>query len=259
MKQHLEINGRKLCIKSAGPDAGPVVLFLHHGLGAIRSWKDQIPVFSAAGYQVLAYDRWGHGESAPREHWSMPEFEPDLLDLEAILTEFGVSQAALIGHSDGANIAMHYALSHPDQVSCLVLTAAHIYIEPKMIDGIKFIRDKFESDQRFRSQMQRVHGANAEKLFWGWFNGWSNPAILDWDMRSEIKQISIPTLVVQGLEDEHATPRHARDLAAAIPEAELWLVPGVDHMLPQNHPEEFNQRALQFLEQVLPMIATYGK
>lgn len=251
MKQHLIINGRKLCIESAGPDAGPAVLFLHHGLGAIRSWKEQINVFSAAGYWVLAYDRWGHGESAPRDRWSMPDFEPDLLDLEAILTELGVSQAALIGHSDGANIAMHYAISHSDQVTCLVVAAAHIYIEPKMIAGIQYVQDKFESDQRFRSQMQRVHGANAEKLFWGWFNGWSNPAILDWDMRLEIKHISIPTLVVQGLEDEHATPRHARDLAAAIPEAELWLVPGTDHMLPQKHPEEFNRRALQFLKQSL--------
>jgi pimeloyl-ACP methyl ester carboxylesterase len=250
MKQLLEINGHMLCVESTGPVDAPVVLFLHHGLGAIRSWKGQIPVFSAAGYQVITYDRWGHGSSTPREKWSMPDFEPDLADLEAILGESGHRQVALIGHSDGGNIAMHYALTHPDQVTCLVIIAAHIYVEPKMMRGIQEVRNKFEGDQRFRNQMQRVHGENVENVFWGWFNGWTNPSIRSWDMRSEIKGISSTTLVIQGLEDEHATPQHARDLADAIPEAELWLVPGANHMLPQQMPDKFNQRGLRFLEQV---------
>ena len=66
-------------------------------------------------------------------------------------------------------------------------------------------------------------------------------------MRPVINQIACPCLVVQGLEDEHATPQHARDMAAAIPDAELWLVPGAGHMLPQDFSEEFNQRMLKFL------------
>jgi len=102
MKHLVEINGHDLCIETTGPVDGPVVLFLHHGLGAIRSWKDQIPVFSAAGFQVLTYDRWGHGASAPRQQWSMPYFEADLADLERVLGELGHQQVALIGHSDGA-------------------------------------------------------------------------------------------------------------------------------------------------------------
>ena len=255
MNQLLEINGHLLNIESSGPVDGPVVVFLHHGLGAIRSWKAQIPVFSAAGYQVLAYDRWGHGKSGHRQHWSMPDFEPDLADLEAILREFSHQQVALIGHSDGGNIAMFYALAHPDQVTRLVIVAAHIYVEPKMTSGIQVVRKNFESDPRFRSQMQRVHGKNTEQVFWGWFNGWTNPEIIDWDLRSELTRVSTPTLVVQGLEDEHASPQHARDLADTIPEAELWLVPGASHMLPQQMPDIFNQRGLEFLE---PMPATYG-
>jgi pimeloyl-ACP methyl ester carboxylesterase len=250
MKQLLEINGRLLSIESTGPVDGPVVVFLHHGLGAIRSWKAQIPVFSAAGYQVLVYDRWGHGNSGHRQHWSMPDFEPDLADLEAILSEFGHRQVVLIGHSDGGNIAMLYALTHPDQVTRLVIIAAHIYVEPKMTSGIQAVRENFEGDPRFRSQMRRVHGENTERVFWGWFNGWTNPGLLDWDMRSQLNQISTPTLVVQGREDEHASPEHARDLADTIPEAELWLVPEASHMLPQQIPDKFNQRSLVFLEKL---------
>lgn len=251
MKQHQDVIGHTLSIETAGPADGPVIVFLHHGLGAIRSWKDQIGVFSIAGFQVLAYDRWGHGKSPAREHWSMPNFERDLADLEAILDERGYRQASLVGHSDGANIAMLYSASHPEQVNCLVTVAAHIYIEPKMISGIQTVKQRFEGDQHFQSQMRRVHADNSELLFWGWYNGWSNPTILDWDMRAKINQISCPTLVIQGLEDEHASPQHARDIAGSIPESDLWLLPGAGHMLPQTHPEEFNYRVLRFLGQTL--------
>ncbi len=257
MEQLLEINGHLLNTLSTGPDDGPVVLFLHHGLGATPSWKAQIPSFTAAGYQVISYDRWGHGKSSPRQHWSMPDFEPDLADLDAIFSRFDRQQVTLIGHSDGGNIAMLYALAHPDQVNCLVIIAAHIYIEPKMISSIQAIRDRFESDALFRNQLRRVHGENTEHVFRGWFNGWTNPGIHDWDMRYQLTQIAPPTLVVQGLEDEHASPQHARDLAAAIPEADLWLVPGARHMLPQQIPEIFNPRGMEFLKQVTKMSATH--
>ena len=56
-----------------------------------------------------------------------------------------------------------------------------------------------------------------------------------WDMRPILRQIGCPTLVVQGEADEHATPQHARDIADGIPGAELWLVPGAGHMLPQEN------------------------
>jgi len=251
MNQQLEVNGRKLWVESAGPENGPVVIFLHHGLGAIRSWKEQMGVFSTAGFRVMAYDRWGHGKSDSRGYWSMPNFEQDLADLEAILDKLGHRRVSLVGHSDGGTIAMLHAVNHPEQITRLVLIAAHIYIEPKINTGIRSIKHQFEGDHRFRRQMHRVHGDNSEPLFWGWFNGWSNPSILDWNMRPVINQISCPTLVVQGLEDEHASPQHARDIADSIPEADLWLVPGAGHMLPQDHPEAFNRRVLQFLGQIL--------
>ncbi len=104
MKQQLQVNARKLSLESAGPENGHLVVFLYHGLGAIRSWKEQVGFSSTAGYQVLTYDRWGHGKSTSRVHWSMPNFEQDLADLEAILDEHGHRQASLVGQSDGVTL-----------------------------------------------------------------------------------------------------------------------------------------------------------
>lgn len=249
MKTHLDVNGRSLAIEATGPAEGPVIVFLHHGLGAIRSWKRQINFFSTAGFHVLAYDRWGHGKSDPRDHWSIPNFEQDLADLEVILKTLQLQELSLVGHSDGGNIALLYAALHPKQVTCLVIVAAHIYIEHKIILGIHGVKQRFEQDRDFQDQMHRVHGDNSDSLFWGWYNGWSNLAVSNWDMVPVLSQVSCPTMVIQGIEDEHASPQHARDTAASIPAADLWLVPGASHMVPQDHPDDFNQRVLQFLNQ----------
>jgi pimeloyl-ACP methyl ester carboxylesterase len=66
-------------------------------------------------------------------------------------------------------------------------------------------------------------------------------------MRPLLGGITCPTLVIQGEQDEHASPQHARDIAAAIPGAGLWLLPGTGHMLPQEADECFNSRLIEFI------------
>lgn len=242
-----EPDHHNLNIEEHGPETGPTVVLLHHGLGSVRAWKAQLPALAAAGFHVIAYDRWGYGDSAARKQISIPTFEEDLADLEALLKSKGICQANLVGHSDGGTIALYYSAFHPEQVSCLVVVAAHIYVEPKMEPGINGVRLVYEHDDRFREGLRRVHGDKLEDIFYAWYHGWLSERNLAWDMRPVLKKISCPTLVVQGIEDEHATPQHAKDLAAAIPGAELWLEPEAQHMLPQDIPEEFNRRVIEFL------------
>ena len=247
------INRHFLHIESHGPEDAPPIVLLHHGLGSTRAWRQQVPVLAEAGYRVIAYDRWGYGQSEPRPALDAPGFEDDLTDLESMLEACGLSLVTLIGHSDGGTIALYYAMQHPKQVSALVTVAAHIYIEPKMERGIQGIRQIFEQDEQFRKAFRRAHGDKFERVFQNWFDGWHTPQALDWDMRSLLPQISCPTLVIQGEQDEHASPQHARDLAGGIPGAQLWLVPGAAHMLPQDLPEVFNQKLLEFLRITCPI------
>lgn len=251
MKKNLAINGHPIYLETRGRKYAPPVVFLHHGLGAVRSWKEQVGAFAAEGFYSVTYDRWGHGKSGIRSTWGIPYFYDDLADLHTLLNLLGLDRVAMIGHSDGGKIAMYYAVAHPDQVACLVLVAAHIYIESKMHSGILSVKADFENNPTFKEKMWRVHGDKSEALFRGWFNGWASPEILGWDLRPLIAKIACPTLVIQGMEDEHATSRHAQDIAAAIPGAELWLVPGVGHMLPQDNAEEFNKTVIRFLRKQL--------
>ena len=119
-----------------------------------------------------------------------------------------------------------------------------------MEPGIQGIRAAFEQDERFRKGLQRVHGEQYEATFYNWFNGWHQPASLEWNMRPLLAQIRCPAWIVQGELDEHATPQHARDIAAGIHSSQLWLVPDGKHMLPQEMPTIFNPRFLAFLDQI---------
>jgi len=242
------INDHHIHIESYGPEDYHPVLLLHHGLGSTRAWRNQVPALVEAGFRVIVYDRWGYGQSEERPSLTVPSFTDDLADLQLILSMFHASQVTLIGHSDGGTIALYWAAQNPQQVSALVTVAAHIYLESKMEPGIQQIRGAFEHDRRFRKGMRRVHGDNFESVFRNWFDGWHTPKALDWDMRTTISQITCPTLVIQGEQDEHATPQHARDIADGIPGAELWLVPNAKHMLPQEMPEQFNRMITQFLK-----------
>lgn len=249
MKRLVPVNGHQIYVESHGSLQGQPVVLLHHGIGAVSSWKEQTPLLAEAGYRALVYDRWGHGKSEARPRLGMPYFEEDLADLERLLDQFHIQRAVLIGHSDGGKIAMYYAVRCPQRVVSLIVVSTHVYVEPKMSPGIQGVLKNFEDDDRFREKLRRVHGNKAEALFRSWYEGWTDPRNLSWDMRPILRQISCPTLVIQGLEDEHATSQHVRDIARAICGAELWLVPGATHMLPQDFPEAFNPKMLEFLAQ----------
>ena len=245
----IEINGHQVNIEDEGERRHPAVVLLHHGLGSAAAWRKQMPVLSEAGFRSIAYDRWGYGKSDERSGIDMPDFTQDLLDLERLLDELKLERAALVGHSDGGTIALFFAAAHPERVSCLVTVAAHVYVEEKMQPGIVSVQQAFESDWRFREGLRRAHGEKFEQAFHNWFDGWRDCGCESWDLRPTVAAITCPVLVVQGMEDEHATPQHAIDIAAAIPGAELWLVEGARHMLPQENAEAFNPRLLEFLRE----------
>jgi pimeloyl-ACP methyl ester carboxylesterase len=243
------INGHKLYVEQHGPEGGPDVILLHHGLGSVRAWREQLPALASAGYHVTAYDRWGYGGSDARPGLDLPTFTTDVSDLLRLMDQLGIHQATLVGHSDGGTIALYCAAQYPELVNCLVAIAAHIYLEPSMEPGIDGILNSFETDARFRKGMLHAHGEKYERVFHNWYDGWHRKELLTWDMRPVIRGIRCPTLIIQGELDEHATPTHAWDTAEAIPAAQVWIVPHASHMLPMENASLLNPRLIAFLQE----------
>ncbi len=243
----MRINNHDLYVERHGLKENPTVILLHHGLGSVASWRAQMPELLKAGFQVIAYDRWGYGRSDGRTALSMPHFSEDIADLLTILDCFKVEQTAIVGHSDGGTIALLLSATEPQRITSLVTIAAHIYIESQMGQSIETIRETYQNDARFQDGLRRMHGDKVDAVFYGWYNGWTQPGIIDWDISPCLPQIGCPTLVVQGALDEHASAQHAADIAQGVPAGELWIVPGVGHMVPQEAPDVFTSRLVDFL------------
>lgn len=247
----IDVRGHRLHVEERGSGSDPAVVLLHHGLGTERAWRAQIPFLAKAGYRVIAYDRWGYGHSDPREKLSMPYFEDDQADLLALLERLEIDRAALVGHSDGGTIALYVAARHLERVSALATLAAHAFVEETMITSVQRVYGEYQTDEDFRIRLHRRQGSNTEAVISGWYHGWFRAENRGWDMRPEIGKISCPALVMQGAEDDHGSQEQARDIAAAIPGAELVLLPGAGHMLPRENGDEVNRRLSLFLERVL--------
>jgi pimeloyl-ACP methyl ester carboxylesterase len=243
-----EVAGHRLYFELHGSTRDPVVVFLHHGLGSIRSWRRQIPAFVAAGWRTLVYDRWGYGRSDPRPTFLPGFLRQDAAECLALLNHLGVERASLVGHSDGGTIAILLAAQRPERVRSMVLVAAHIYYEPKMEQGLHGIAAAAK-EPPLATVLAREHGERADALVEAWIDHWlgSEPAALS--LRKDLKKIVCPVFVIQGELDEHATPKHAQDIAEAVRDGHLWLIPGVHHMPLHEIPERFNRRVLKFLSQ----------
>lgn len=242
----VDVDGHQLYWERYGNDKNPIVLLLHHGLGSIRSWRRQIPAFVESGWQVLVYDRWGYGRSDERPSFQQAYLASDTGEAFHLLEALQLDELALVGHSDGGSIALLMAADQPARFSALVVVAAHIYFESRMNEGLAQINQSTLNPVWIQS-LKREHGERAQRLALAWVEHWRLADPQSLNMLDRLSTVSCPTLVVQGMLDEHATPQHAMDIQQAVQDGQLWLIPNVKHMPPHEIPEIFNRRVLEFL------------
>ena len=193
----------------------PTLVFLHEGLGSALLWR-KFPeaVARSTGLPALIYSRYGNGFSAPLREPREPRYMHDeaLTALPALLDALGIDDVVLIGHSDGASIAIVFAAEYPERTKALVLEAPHLFVEDLSVASIASIRTVFETSD-LRARMQRHH-ADADRTFYGWNDVWLSGAFRSWDVNGYAARLQAPVLAVQGDADEYGTPAQIDALAA---------------------------------------------
>jgi len=142
--EYIEVGGRRIEVLDLPGDPGrPPLLLLHEGLGSIELWRG-LPedLHNATSLRVVAFSRYGHGRSDPPAEPRTPEFFHDeaLRILPELRERLKLAEPVLIGHSDGASIALIHAAHHP--VRGLVLLAPHVFVEQVTVDAIEQSLDK---------------------------------------------------------------------------------------------------------------------
>jgi pimeloyl-ACP methyl ester carboxylesterase len=219
-----------------GTGSGPPLVFLHEGLGSIELWRSfPDDVRAAAGHPTtLVYSRPGYGRSTPIERpWPVEYLHREALDvLPPLLDRLGLQRPVLVGHSDGASIALiHAGAGHP--VAGLALLAPHVFVEDRSVAGIASARDAYRSGGPggLRSRLARYHD-DVDGVFWGWNDVWLSPAFRSWDIEDVLPAIDAPVLAIQGDADEYGTLAQLDAIEAGVrgPFRRV-VVPGGRHVL----------------------------
>lgn len=210
-------------------------LILLHGNGEDGSYFVHQMAFFSQNYRVIAVDTRGHGQS-PRgtAPFTIGQFAEDLLHL---MDRLGLETANLLGFSDGGNIALTFALEHPERVDKLILNGANLFpggvkrtVQLPIVLG-------YQIASLFARRQEKAK-RNAELLGLMVKEPNLSPA--------DLARLEVPTLVIAGTRDM-IRARHTRLIAESLPNARLVFLPG-DHFIANKQPDAFNRAVQEFLD-----------
>ena len=218
----------------ADPQAPTLILL--HGNGEDHTYfVKQIPAFSPH-FRLVLMDTRGQGQSTGGDgELNFSVFAADLL---ALMDHLQIAKAHLLGFSDGGNLALTFALAHPERVQSLILNGANL--EP---GGVKL-----------STQLPIVLGYGCCRLLSPFSHkARQNGALLGLMVNhphippQALAALTMPALVIVG-ERDMIRDRHSQLIARSLPNAQFVRIPGGDHFCAANCPEVFNHAVLSFLQ-----------
>ena len=218
----------------ADPQAPTLILL--HGNGENHTYfVKQIPAFSPH-FRLVLMDTRGQGQSTGGDgELNFSVFAADLL---ALMDHLQIAKAHLLGFSDGGNLALTFALAHPERVQSLILNGANL--EP---GGVKL-----------STQLPIVLGYGCCRLLSPFSHkARQNGAVLGLMVNhphippQALAALTMPALVIVG-ERDMIRDRHSQLIARSLPNAQFVRIPGGDHFCAAKCPEIFNHAVLSFLQ-----------
>jgi pimeloyl-ACP methyl ester carboxylesterase len=195
----------------------PTLVFLHEGLGSIRQWRDfPARVAAATGRRALVYNRYGYGDSdvlaEPRVTVRFMHDEA-LVTLPELLAKLEIESPVLVGHSDGASIALIYA-GAGHAVRALAVMAPHVFVEDHGLRSIERVKRQFETTD-LPERLGRYH-RDARRTFYLWNDAWLDPQFRRWNIEEYLPSITAPVLAIQGTDDEYGTMAQLKSICGKV-------------------------------------------
>jgi 3-oxoadipate enol-lactonase len=248
--------------EAAGGSGMPPLVFLHGIGGAARGWRAQLDAFGDR-YHAIAWDMPGYGGSAPLKEVSMARLADALTDF---LRQVGATKPCLVGHSIGGMIVQQLLVKEPRVASAVVLAQTSpafgrpdgdwqkTFISARLgpLDrgetmaslAPSLVKDLIgdDPDPRGVGLAQDCMAAVPEQSYRA-----SMLALMGFDLRGALKNISAPTLVLSGSKDNNAPAPMMAKMATYIPSASYVELEGVGHLANLERPAAFNAALDRFL------------
>jgi pimeloyl-ACP methyl ester carboxylesterase len=229
----------------------PTLVFLHEGLGSVAMWRD-FPgrVAHATGCNAVVYSRYGYGNSEALHEDRPVRYMHDeaLVALPQLLDALSLSRPILVGHSDGASIALIHAGGAGSVLAGLVLMAPHVLVEDVSVASIAAARVAYETTD-LRAKLARHH-ADVDSAFWGWNRIWLHPDFRPWNIEEYLPRIDCPVLAIQGEDDEYGTMEQLARLERGVRDLECVALADCRHSPHKDQPAAVIEAITRFVDRV---------
>lgn len=255
MKQ-VRVGGKNLeyvRLPSAHPREGaPAIVFLHEGLGSVSMWRDfPQKVADATGCEAIVYSRAGYGRSdaaeLPRDTRYM--HDEGLKVLPAFLDVLQLDRPILLGHSDGASIALICAGGTATPLSGVILMAPHVLVEDISVDSIAKAKVAWQTTD-LPARLGKYH-TDVEAAFRGWNDIWLHPDFRAWNIEEYVPKIVCPVLAIQGEDDEYGTMDQIDRIAAQARDVDLVKLADCRHSPHKDQPAAVIEAVGEFVNRIL--------
>ena len=269
----LEVPGAALHVAEDGPTDGSPIVLLHAGIADSRAWDGVVPLLVAGGYRVIRYDRRGFGRSVTQD----VEFS-NRADLMAVLDGLGIDRAALVGNSQGGQIAFDAAIEFPGRVAAMVGVGAGLgghdgpitaeeerlferaeALEERLDAGETVVLDELldldvamwvdgpgqSADRVPASVRDLVRSMDAEHYDPSRVQG--RPIPMRPPAAERLAELQAPVLAVAGALDISDVGATARHLEASVAGARAIILPDVAHMIGMEAPDRLAELIVEFL------------
>ncbi|NUY80309.1 alpha/beta hydrolase [Flavobacterium sp. MAH-1] len=252
IKTYIDLVGKKAYAEYTNSHENrPTLVFLHDSLGCVKLWRDFTQVLAeAANCNVLVYDRLGYGKSDAMPTW---ERTNDYMDAEAetlneLLSDLGIENAILFGHSDGGSIALIAAAKFPNRIKAVICEAAHIFVEEITLKGIREAMVAFETTD-LRERLKKYHGDKVEMLFKAWTLTWISDSFRSWNIEYLLPNVNCPLLFIQGKSDEFGSLEQVEKTVSQVSSrAETYILENIGHTPHKEAPDQTIEAAKRFID-----------
>lgn len=219
---------------------GEPLLLLHGNRQSIIDYTFQLPEFSDY-FQVIAMDSRGQGKTTDAD--TIITYELMARDVAALLDSLKLESVSIVGWSDGANVGLELAKAHPEKIKRMVMFAGNY-----KIDDHSVIDDKL-----YENLKNNI--TNEDSTEWKLTN-----LLLNYPQMTEedLEKITVPILAMAG-EFDLIKDEHTREMQGYLPNSELLITKGANHMMPWEASETFNDAVLEYLLEDKPVKTVRGK
>ncbi|MBK6396377.1 MAG: alpha/beta hydrolase [Betaproteobacteria bacterium] len=249
----VDVGGARLEVEriDVGRASGAPIVMLHEGLGSVSMWKD-FPhrVAHAANRNVLAYSRAGYGRSSPAKLPYGVRYMHDeaLVVLPRLLDACGIERPILLGHSDGASIALIHAAAAGRPVAGLALMAPHVVVEDVSVASISAAKVAWRTTD-LRAKLARYHD-DVDGAFTGWNDIWLHPDFRDWNIEDLVRDVRCPILAIQGEDDEYGTFDQIERIERLAPDVERVRLADCRHSPHRDQPDAVLEALVRFVDRL---------